>query len=136
MTAADITPRQRDFLRALNAYVELHGMSPSVRELGEDLGGIGVQAVADLVDGLKRRGLLKSRPYTARSMQLTPAGRRLTKAMEPKTERARADELWETANMVTCFLGCLVDGMSLDMDEARAIWERARDTVHKTAMGP
>lgn len=77
------TPRQRDILTALAAYLETHGQTaPSLRELGELTDTASTACVSYHIKNLVRQGMIavqhldgiESNPIVSRSYRPTPQG--------------------------------------------------------------
>lgn len=66
-------PRQRQALEAIAAAIDA-GSPPTHRELGLALGIRSTNAVADLLAGLERRGLVWRAPFKSRVLRVTAAG--------------------------------------------------------------
>jgi len=61
------SPRQRETLDWIKAFIRKHGIPPTVREIGDAL-GIRSSSVFDLLRALERKGLLKRGDLGARSL--------------------------------------------------------------------
>lgn len=64
-----LTPRQRDFLEAVESLTAAAGIPPSLSELADRL-GIGVTRAANLGRECIARGVVTQRPRTPRSWQI------------------------------------------------------------------
>jgi len=71
-----LTDRQQEILEFIEAYVEKHGVPPSVRDIGERF-HIYPRAAHDHLRALERKGFIKRTPLKSRSVQLAKK-RRLT----------------------------------------------------------
>jgi repressor LexA len=69
-----LSPRQRDVLTFIAQRRKETGIAPSVREIGDALGGISTNGVNDHLVALERKGYVERRPETARSTTLTSKG--------------------------------------------------------------
>lgn len=63
----ELTDRQAEILNYIIRYKEDHGMSPTIREIG-DGNGITVKGASDHVQALIRKGYLSSREKLSRSI--------------------------------------------------------------------
>ncbi len=68
--AEPLTKRQKEVLDYISQYLELHGYAPSYREIAEAFSLGSVATVADHVETLVSKGLLKKGDNSARSLQL------------------------------------------------------------------
>jgi repressor LexA len=73
----DVTPRQLELLGFISEYSAQHGLSPTIREIGEHLGIRSTNGVNDHLDSLMHKGCIDRSEATARSIQLTPKARLL-----------------------------------------------------------
>lgn len=69
-------PRQRDVLRYVEAHRASHGHSPTVREIGRELGITSNNGVVAHLKALARKGLVQWVPHRARTLSVTPSGLR------------------------------------------------------------
>ena len=85
------TKKQRELLSYIERFIIEHGYGPSYREIMGGLNYTSVATVALHVNGLIRRGHLKKRDYSARSLELI-------NPTEPKTVTTNlvdpGDERW------------------------------------------
>src|SRR5690349_17827160 len=65
-----LTKRQKEILDYVTQYIELHGYAPSYREIAEAFKLGSVATVAEHVDTLVVKGLLRKNENEARSLQL------------------------------------------------------------------
>ena len=65
-----LTKKQLAVLEFLQEYTETHGCSPSYREIMAGMGLSSVSAVAEHVDNLVEKGVLKKVPGAARSLEI------------------------------------------------------------------
>lgn len=65
-----LTDRQKQCLKAIDAYKAAQGYAPSIRQLCEALGGIGTNAVFNHLIALEEKGYIKRDPAVARSIQV------------------------------------------------------------------
>ena len=63
------TRRQLDILRFVGAYVQDHGMSPTLEEIGEHL-GVHRVTIFQHLNALERRGAVRRSPQLARSIEV------------------------------------------------------------------
>ena len=68
--AEPLTKRQKEVLDYITQYIEVHGYAPSYREIAEAFKLGSVATVADHVETLVSKGLLKKNDNSARSLQL------------------------------------------------------------------
>ena len=68
MTAVKITKKQLAVLEFIENFTEENGYSPSYREIMAGLGLSSVSAVAEHVDNLVAKGIIKKNPGEARSL--------------------------------------------------------------------
>lgn len=73
MKTATLTPKQKDVLDYVRAYIEDHSYSPSYREIAQHLGLRSVATVAEHISTLEGKGFLNKDPLEARSLQVTPS---------------------------------------------------------------
>jgi SOS-response transcriptional repressor LexA len=65
------TKKQRELLTFIGEFIQAHGYSPSYREIMAGLGYTSIATVALHVRSLIKRGHLRKRDYSARSLELT-----------------------------------------------------------------
>ena len=65
------TKKQRELLVFIGTFIASHGYSPSYREIMAGLNYTSVATVALHVNSLIKRGHLRKRDYSARSLELT-----------------------------------------------------------------
>lgn len=68
--AEPLTKRQKEVLDYITQYIELHGYAPSYREIAEAFSLGSVATVADHVETLVTKGLLRKSDNSARSLQI------------------------------------------------------------------
>lgn len=68
--AEPLTKRQKQVLDYVTQYIEVHGYAPSYREIAEAFELGSVATVADHVESLVAKGLLKKSSNSARSLQI------------------------------------------------------------------
>jgi repressor LexA len=68
--AEPLTKRQKEVLDYITQYIEVHGYAPSYREIAEAFSLGSVATIADHVETLVTKGLLKKSDNSARSLQL------------------------------------------------------------------
>lgn len=66
-----LTVRQREIVTFVAAYRAEHYVSPTYREIGEGVGLSSSASVAHQIDRLANLGVLRLRPYTPRTLQVT-----------------------------------------------------------------
>jgi repressor LexA len=70
----NLTPRQLDVIVAVRNYRHLHGMSPTMQELADQLGTSKV-TIFEHVGALERKGVIRRDKHKARSLEIVGAGR-------------------------------------------------------------
>ena len=70
MKVAKITKKQQAVLNFLEDFTEENGYSPSYREIQAGLGLSSVSAVAEHIDNMVAKGILKKVPGAARSLEI------------------------------------------------------------------
>ena len=70
MKATKITKKQQAVLNFLEDFTEENGYSPSYREIMNGLGLSSVSAVAEHIDNMVSKGILKKVPGAARSLEV------------------------------------------------------------------
>lgn len=63
-----LSPRQRDVLVFIGAYVARHGYPPSVREIADGIGVASPNAVNDHLDALESKGWVRRTRGVARGL--------------------------------------------------------------------
>ena len=63
-----------DMLRAIDAYIEVHGYSPSVRDVAKAV-GYSTCPAKNAMDRLRDMGLVTFEPHVARTIRLTWLGK-------------------------------------------------------------
>lgn len=85
------TKKQRELLGFIDAFITEHGYSPSYREIMSGLNYTSVATVALHVNNLIKRGHLKKREHSARSLEVvgdkTPSTKVLTNEVAPGEEK-------------------------------------------------
>lgn len=82
-----LTPRQKEILDFVRTYLEHHGYSPSLEEIGTHFGLSSSNAVFKHLRALEERGHIRRQPHASRSIELTTA------SAPPVTPGAEAPEL-------------------------------------------
>lgn len=70
MTSFGVTPRQREALTFISAFIAQHGYSPSTEEIRAALGLKSKSGVHRLVHGLEERGEIRLLPNRTRSIAI------------------------------------------------------------------
>ncbi|MGE3150451.1 MAG: LexA family protein [Pseudorhodoplanes sp.] len=70
---AGLTPRQRQLLDFLAAFIARHGHSPSFAQMRDGLGLASTSTIVTLVLGLERRGRIVRQRGRHRSVRLVPS---------------------------------------------------------------
>lgn len=73
MTTETLTERQAKALHFIGAFIDKHGFSPTLEEIGLHLGAF-KPAVFEIIDRLISKGRLTKRADVPRSIKLTKAG--------------------------------------------------------------
>lgn len=73
----EVTARQREILTMIHEHQSLHGISPTIREIGDALFIRSTNGVNDHLESLTLKGCIERTSTTARSIQLTARGRLL-----------------------------------------------------------
>ena len=68
------TKKQRELLMFIGTFIAEHGYSPSYREIMHGLGYTSVATVALHVNSLIKRGHIRKRDFSARSLEIVNAG--------------------------------------------------------------
>ena len=68
--AIKLTKKQQNLLNFLQDFTEENGYSPSYREIVAGLGLSSVSAVAEHIDNLVEKGVIKKVPGAARSLEI------------------------------------------------------------------
>ncbi|MBC7582069.1 hypothetical protein H7097_04370 [Aeromicrobium sp.] len=87
------TKKQREILSFIEQFINEHGYSPSYREIMSGLQYTSVATVSLHVNSLIKRGHLRKRDFSARSLEVVTAGDNLVKAITTNLI-APADEKW------------------------------------------
>lgn len=66
----DITPKQKEVIKAIKELTELYGQSPTLEEIRDYLGYANTSSVQRHTEALKTKQLLKSNPKKRRSFEL------------------------------------------------------------------
>lgn len=85
------TKKQRALLTYISDFIVVHGYSPSYREIMSGLSYTSVATVALHVNSLIKRGHLRKRDHSARSLELT---RPLDGVVLPTNQVQPAEEKW------------------------------------------
>ena len=83
------TKKQKELLNFIEEFIEAHGYSPSYREIMTALNYTSVATVALHVNSLIKRGHLKKRDHSARSLEVVSASLKSTKL---KSNEIRPEE--------------------------------------------
>ncbi len=89
-TAVRPTKKQRELLTYIEGFIAEHGYSPSYREIMNGLSYSSVATVALHVNSLIKRGHLRKRDHSARSIELVD----ITEAPVKTNEVKPAEEKW------------------------------------------
>ena len=79
-----LTPRQKEILAFIQAFVDRHGYSPSIEEIGAHFGFASPNAAFKHLQALEKRGFIRRRqPHSARAIELVPPGEAAAAAGAP-----------------------------------------------------
>ena len=90
--SAKLTKKQKQIVDYISAFLEENDYSPSYREIMMGIGLSSVSAVAEHIDNLVSKGVLKKVPGTARSLEVTIETYPETTALFNNTIRASESE--------------------------------------------
>ncbi|HEX4774522.1 MAG TPA: hypothetical protein VH234_03315 [Candidatus Saccharimonadales bacterium] len=85
------TKKQKELLTFIEAFINEHGYSPSYREIMNGLNYTSVATVALHVNNLIKRGHLRKRDHSARSLEVVTAG---DKTKVTSNQIAPSEEKW------------------------------------------
>jgi len=111
-----LTPRQREILDWIKAFIREHGMPPTVREIG-DAFDIRSSSVFDLLKALERKGYLRRGDLGARSLVVEDheAGRKRQRRGVRTLQRVDPDA--EKSVVAVPILGCVAAGRPILAEE-------------------
>ena len=79
-----LTPRQKEILAFIQAFVDRNGYSPSLEEIGAHFGFASPNAAFKHLQALEKRGFIRRRqPHSARAIELVPPGEAAAAAGAP-----------------------------------------------------
>lgn len=87
------TKKQRELLTFIDTFIKQHGYSPSYREIMAALNYTSVATVALHVNNLIKRGHLKKRDHSARSLEVISQAEDVPSAL-PTNQVTEAEEKW------------------------------------------
>jgi repressor LexA len=87
------TKKQRELLGFIEEFIAAHGYSPSYREIMKGLGYTSVATVSLHINNLIKRGHLRKRDRSARSLELTNPSEAAQAKLAPKQLKA-SEEKW------------------------------------------
>jgi SOS-response transcriptional repressor LexA len=87
------TKKQKELMTFIEDFIAEHGYSPSYREIMAGTGHTSVATVSLHVNNLIKRGHLRKRDRSARSLEVVSPGHIKPPEVEPKQLRA-AEEKW------------------------------------------
>jgi hypothetical protein len=97
------TKKQKELLSFIEVFIAEHGYSPSYREIMAGTGHTSVATVSLHVNSLIKRGHLKKRDRSARSLEVTsPQATQKSEAVAPKQLKA-SEEKWLVAKVELFF---------------------------------
>ncbi|HKX72397.1 MAG TPA: hypothetical protein VJM32_00085 [Candidatus Saccharimonadales bacterium] len=99
---ADVRPskKQRELLSFIDGFISRHGYGPSYREIMNGLGYRSVSTVATHVDNLIKKGHLRKRDYSARSLEVVESAKKDFSAPKNATQ---SQEKWLVELVATNF---------------------------------
>lgn len=112
------TKKQKELLTFIDAFIREHGYSPSYREIMNGLKYNSVATVALHVNNLIKRGHLRKREHSARSLEVVGSDAMREGALNAITE---TEEKWFVTR---------VDRMLKEVEEAAAPSEKAIDDIY------
>lgn len=91
--SAEMRPskKQRELLSFIDSFIARHGYGPSYREIMNGLGYKSVSTVATHVDNLIKKGHLRKRDYSARSLEVVESAKSEFSAPKDATQ---SQEKW------------------------------------------
>lgn len=96
------TKKQRELLNFIEQFIGEHGYSPSYREIMTGLNYTSVATVALHINNLIKRGHLRKRDHSARSLEVTSAAAPAEAAAAP-AEAKPGDEKWLVGRVEAVF---------------------------------
>lgn len=112
------TKKQRELLSFIERFIAEHGYSPSYREIMTGLNYTSVATVSLHVNSLIKRGHLRKRDYSARSLELIRPGEA---ASVTTNEVAPAEEKWLVDKVEHVFAQAEV-GETIDEGQLNALY--------------
>lgn len=107
------TKKQKELLSFIEAFVTEHGYSPSYREIMQGLNYTSVATVALHVNSLIKRGHLRKRDRSARSLEVVKSGQ---KTKVSSNQIAPAEEKWLVEKVEHAFIQ--VESLGDELKEA------------------
>lgn len=100
--SADSRPskKQRELLSFIDGFISRHGYGPSYREIMNGLGYRSVSTVATHVDNLIKKGHLRKRDYSARSLEVVESAK---KDFSVQKNATQSQEKWLIELITTHF---------------------------------
>lgn len=89
------TKKQKELLDFVDGFIAEHGYGPSYREIMRLIGYKSVSTVAVHIDGLIKKGYLRKRDHSARSLEVVST--QMVSKEPSKTVPSAAREKWITA---------------------------------------
>ena len=109
------TKKQKELLTFIEDFIAEHGYSPSYREIMAGTGHTSVATVSLHVNSLIKRGHLRKRDRSARSLEVVNPSRKLDEPLEPKQLNA-SQEKW-LVNKVEQFFKAAESAQSVSEQE-------------------
>lgn len=92
--------KQRELLSFIDGFIGRHGYGPSYREIMNGLGYRSVSTVATHVDNLIKKGHLRKRDYSARSLEVVESAKKEFVAPKAATQ---SQEKWLVERVTQAF---------------------------------
>lgn len=105
------TKKQKELLNFIEQFIDSHGYSPSYREIMQGLNYNSVATVSLHVNSLIKRGHLRKRDYSARSLELVQAD---LKPTELKTNQIKPEEEKWLIDKVEYFFKRIEQGSAIE----------------------
>lgn len=112
------TKKQRELLTFIEAFIAEHGYSPSYREIMTGLDYTSVASVALHVNNLIKRGHLKKRDHSARSLEVVAS----TEAPKLATNQVKANEEKWLVEKINYFFTRLEQGNEVSQSEVDELY--------------
>ena len=121
-----LTKKQKQLLEYIVEFTEVHGVSPSYREIAAGLGLSSVSAIAEHIDNLVALGAIKKVPGAARSLEVVDLSYPETTALfQNALTIATSDEravLLQAADILGLDLTASTTSPESDVEEIANVW--------------